>query len=786
MKELLAKSIEQQKVAERAAAELAASEEELKQSNEMLEAQARSLKDSESNLQAQQEELRVINEELHEKGRSLEIQKAETEKKNKELELAGKELERKALELEASSQYKSEFLANMSHELRTPLNSLLILSNDLARNKSKNLDEDQVESAEIIYKSGHDLLNLINDILDLSKIESGKMQLVFEHMPLSEIEQKVMMNFKRISESKHIYVKVKHHDGVPDHIESDAQRVYQIIKNLVSNAVKFTSKGGVTVDIRKPELTELTTNSVLNPENSIAIAVSDTGIGIAKVQQQAIFEAFQQADGGTSRKFGGTGLGLSISRELTKLLGGEIHLSSKEGEGSCFTLILPTTKPETSSEGIENKANKVVPAQAITGVQETTQPPLPAPRINHFKINDDRTDIKETQKSILVIEDDTVFLNTLLKLCHEKGFNFLAATTGAEGLIIAKNFQPDAVVLDVRLPDANGWEILKKLKETNETRHIPVHMMSAQEQSIDAVSRGAIGFIVKPVESELLTEMIDKIKGYIDSPEMTMLIVEDDQNLRRSIKKLIGKNNITAIDASSGQEAIDILESSKFDCMVLDLGLPDMSGFDLLERLTNQDQFVMPPVVIYTGKDLTPEENNLLRQYTNAVIIKGEKSEERLLDETALFLHKVVNDTKMETHGNNGQGYENDAVFLNKNILLVDDDMRNVFALGKILKDNGMEVIKAANGIMALEKLKKHPEIDFVLLDIMMPEMDGYETLKHIREQKAYKNLPIIALTAKAMKGDKEKCLAAGASDYLMKPVDVDKLLSLMRVWLYK
>lgn len=784
MKELLNNSIEQQKVAERAAAELAASEEELKQSNEMLEAQARSLKDSEGNLQAQQEELRVINEELHEKGRYLEIQKAETETKNKELELAGQELERKARELESSSQYKSEFLANMSHELRTPLNSLLILSDDLARNKKGNLDEDQVESAEIIYKSGQDLLNLINDILDLSKIESGKMQLVFEQMPLSEIEQKVMMNFKRITESKNIYVKVNRHEGVPGIIVSDVQRVYQIIKNLVSNAVKFTSKGGVAVDIRKPEKSEISQGSVLNQENSIAIAVTDTGIGIPLEKQQAIFDAFRQADGGTSRKFGGTGLGLSISRELAKLLSGEIHLRSIEGEGSCFTLILPISNPKDQPEDLKKGP---VSGSVKDHEDVPVHPPsvLPLARVNYSDISDDREGIEPNKRTILVVEDDTVFLNTLLKMCHEKGFNFLAANSGTEGLIIANKFHPDAIVLDISLPDANGWDILKTLKETHGTRHIPVHMMSSQEQSIDAVERGAIGFILKPTQSNLMSEMIDKIEDYFESPDMNLLIVEDDQNLRTSIKKLISKKNITTSDASSGNEAISILQSSKVDCMVLDLGLPDISGFELLERLKNDKHIKLPPIVVYTGKDLSVEENEMLHQYTNAVIIKGEKSEERLLDETALFLHKLLNDTKNEKPGINGEDYENDKVFAHKTILLVDDDMRNVFALGKILRDNGMEVIKAANGKMALEKLGKHPEIDFVLLDIMMPEMDGYETLTQIRAQKGYKNLPVIALTAKAMKGDKEKCLAAGASDYLMKPVDVDKLLSLMRVWLY-
>ncbi len=787
MKELLNKTIEQQKEAERSAAELAASEEELKQTNEMLEAQAKSLRESESNLQAQQEELRVINEELQEKGRSLEIQKEEITTKNSELELASKELQNKAFELEAASKYKSEFLANMSHELRTPLNSLLILSNDLAKNKTKNLDEDQVESAEIIYKSGNDLLNLINDILDLSKIESGKMQMVFEQMPLSAIEHKVSMNFKRISESKNIYLKVNYHKGLPSSIESDVQRVFQIIKNLVSNAVKFTSQGGVTVDIKKTTNGDLPTGSKLKAGESIALSVTDTGIGIPQEKQKAIFDAFKQADGGTSRRYGGTGLGLSISRELTKLLNGELHLSSEEGKGSVFTLFLPISNPKGNIvDDVEiNEQNKINEQQKpIESVVKSTE--YQSENTLPDKKSDDRDDLNEHAKTILVVEDDSTFMNNLLKLCHEKGFNFLAASTGTEGLRIADKFQPDAIILDIKLPDANGWELMKKLKENEKTRAIPVHMMSVDEQSIDPVKRGAIGFITKPVQSDLIVDMLDKIEEYIDSSIMNLLIVEDDINLRKSIKKLISENDIAAIDASTGKEAIEILNTNKIDCMILDLGLPDISGFDLLKKLKSNGSIELPPIVVYTGKDLTPEENELLHQYTNAVIIKGEKSEERLLDETALFLHKVVNDSHKQIPADISAEFEKDTVFNNKTILLVDDDMRNVFALSKILRDNGMEIIKAANGKMALEKLRKHHKIDFVLMDIMMPEMDGYETLKKIREQPGLKNLPVIALTAKAMKGDKEKCLEAGASDYLTKPVDVDKLLSLMRVWLYK
>ena len=789
MKELLAKSIEQQKEAERAAAELAASEEELKQSNEMLEAQAKSLKESEGNLQAQQEELRVINEELQEKSRSLEIQKEETDRKNKELKVVGEELEQRALELESASQYKSEFLANMSHELRTPLNSMLILSNDLAKNKAKNLDNDQVESAEIIYKSGHDLLSLINDILDLSKIESGKMTLNWEQMPLAEIEHKVLMNFKRITESKNISLAVNYDGDLPESIESDLQRVYQVIKNLLSNAVKFTSKGGVSVDIKKPQPSDLSTKSALLAQECIAIEVKDTGIGIPEKQQKEIFEAFKQADGTTSRKYGGTGLGLSISRELTRMLGGEITLKSKEGEGSCFTLILPMKKaqgklaqPYRQVVQKEQAARVETEQHKLEQAKEIDQ--LPTPKI--IKRSDDRNTIEEGQKSILVIEDDTSFLNTLLKMCHEKGFKFLGSTTGFEGFEIAKSFKPDAIVLDIKLPDSNGWEILKKLKDNDETRSIPVHMMSAEEQSIDAQARGAIGFITKPINANHLGSMLDKIGLHIDSSMKNMLIVEDDMNLRKSIKKLIGKHSITPFDASSGKEAIEILETSTVDCMILDLGLPDMTGFELLETIKNNKNIEVPPIVVYTGKDLTTEENELLHQYTNAVIIKGEKSEERLLDETALFLHKVVSQQQAEGNIPEKEEFSRESSFENKTILLVDDDMRNVFALGKILKDNGMDVIKAANGKMALEKLRKHPAIDFVLLDIMMPEMDGFETLKHMRAEKKFKKLPVIALTAKAMKGDREKCIAAGASDYLTKPVDIDKLLSLMRVWLYK
>jgi CheY-like chemotaxis protein/signal transduction histidine kinase/HAMP domain-containing protein len=772
--------------------ELQVQQEELKVANEELEEQTKSLKKSEEDLKTQQEELQVTNEELEEKTKSLELQKKKISDKNMELEVARDNIEQKAKELEISSKYKSEFLANMSHELRTPLNSLLILSRDLADNKNKNLSDDQIESSEIIYKSGNDLLNLINEILDLSKIESGKMHLNLENIKIQTIKENILHQFKPITNQKQLLMNVNIDSNVPKSVVTDIQRLEQIIKNLMSNAIKFTDDGEINCHIHLPNPGVDLSRSGLNADETLAISVMDTGVGIPKDKQLAIFEAFQQADGGTSRKYGGTGLGLSISRELAKLLNGEIMLRSEPGKGSTFTLYIPLDLKKKESETEKEDDKRFI---ATTPVRKRVQKPpeiilqssqtsTPIQKVE--SIDDDRNNIKKNDKIILIIEDDPEFAKILCKQGHIKEFKCIASATGEEGLILAEKYMPDAIILDIKLPGIDGLSVLDKLKENPKTRHIPVHMMSAIEETINVYKKGAIGYLTKPVKSENIMKAFNKIEGFIDRKMKDLLIIEDDDNMRKSIKKVIGEVDVKISEVKSGQEAIDALKNNTFDCMVLDLGLPDMSGFDLLKKLEVDEHIEIPPIIVYTGKDLTKEENDELQNYTNTIIIKGVKSAERLLDETALFLHRVVDDLPDDKQKIIANLYDKEKLFQNKKILLVDDDMRNVFALSKVLKGKGMNVIKAVNGQMALDVLEKNSEIDLILMDIMMPVMDGYEATKKIRKQLKLYKLPIIALTAKAMKDDREKCIEAGANDYMAKPVNIEKLLSLMRVWLYK
>jgi len=776
--------------------ELQVQQEELRVANEELEEQTKALKKSEQELQGQQEELRVINEELEEKTKSLELQKKDVLDKNMELEVARANIEQKAKELEISSKYKSEFLANMSHELRTPLNSLLILSRDLADNHAKNLNADQLESAEIIYKSGNDLLILINEILDLSKIESGKMSLTIARIEIQDIVGNLNMQFRHVAEEKGLYFKFDIDDELEGTLMTDQQRLEQILKNIVSNAMKFTHEGGITLKISRPDHNIRLTREGLTRDKSIAFSVIDTGIGIPEKKQLAIFEAFQQADGSTSRKYGGTGLGLSISRELAKLLGGEITLQSEIDKGSVFSLIVPLeihTENEELKEKIEvtRAENK---ARFNQQHPETILPsPTPANRNDHAKtilhdeaVEDDRDDLLAEDKKILIIEDDRNFAQTLRKQSREKGFKSLIALTGETGLKLAKTFMPDAIILDLKLPGIDGINVLEILKDEPKTRHIPVHMMSAYEETIDALKKGAIGYLMKPPKADELEQVFTRLEHYIQRKMKDLLLVEDDKNMRKSIKMVIGDNDVNIHAVDSGNAAIKALETGAFDCMVLDLGLPDMTGFELLKKLDNHESITLPPVIVYTGKELTREENELLQKYTNTIIIKGVKSEERLLDETALFLHRIVDKMPQKQRKMITNLHDKDALFTDKKILVVDDDMRNVFALSKILTNKGMKVSKAVNGKMAMEVIEKEGDFDLVLLDIMMPEMDGYETTRRLRENPRFRNLPVIALTAKAMKDDRQKCIDAGANDYLSKPVNVDKLLSLMRVWLYQ
>ena len=733
------------------AEELQIQQEELRQLNEELEQQAQ-------NLKQQQEELQMTNEELEEQTQSLEV-------KNKEVEASKNDIEQKTKQLEISSKYKSEFLANMSHELRTPLNSLLILSKDLSENRKKNLDEVQVESAEIIYKSGHDLLVLINEVLDLSKIEAGKMAINIEKVALRNFTANIIRDFKHQAEQKGLEILCKQADNLPEFIYTDSQRLNQILRNLLSNAIKFTEKGSVLIDLES------------NTENTLRISVSDTGIGISEDKQAAIFEAFQQAEGGTSRKYGGTGLGLSISRELAKLLKGEIKVKSNLDKGSTFSLIIPFEIYAT-----EESQNEI----PLKPVSNAPRSEIDSRFLNYPTIKDDRDTINSDDKIVLIIEDDQNFASILLKQANKKGFKCLSASSGEDGLALAAKYKPQAIILDMGLPGIKGRQVLTELKTNSSVRHIPVHIISADDRSLEPIREGAVEYLMKPIAKESLEQAFNRIQNFVDRKIKKLLIIEDSENSRKAIKILIGSGDVKCYEAATGKEALELFEHKHIDCIILDIGLPDMTGFELIQKLGDLKGHNLPPIIVYTGKELTKEENNLLHKYAESIIIKGIKSEERLLDETALFLHRTISNLPKSKQMMINNLHDKEAIFHSKKILLVDDDMRNVFALSKILQERGMEVIKSEDGKNALKMLEVHSDIDLVLMDIMMPEMDGYEAMKQIRSQIKFRNLPIIALTAKAMKDDKQKCIDAGANDYITKPIDVERLLSLMRVWLSK
>uniref|UniRef100_UPI0037505932 DUF705 domain-containing protein n=1 Tax=Flavobacterium sp. TaxID=239 RepID=UPI0037505932 len=733
------------------AEELQMQQEELRQLNEELEQQAQ-------NLKQQQEELQMTNEELEEQTQSL-------EEKNKEVEASKNSIELKTKQLEISSKYKSEFLANMSHELRTPLNSLLILSKDLSENRKKNLDEVQVESAEIIYKSGHDLLVLINEVLDLSKIEAGKMSINIEKVSLKNFTDDLIRDFRHQAEQKGLKLVCKLNTDLPEYMHTDLQRLNQILKNLISNAIKFTEKGSVTLSIDP------------NTATTLNISITDTGIGISEDKQTAIFEAFQQAEGGTSRKYGGTGLGLSISRELAKLLEAEIQLKSKPNHGSTFSLIIPLQIHP------QEETFNPIPVQPVSYTPQVIKESM---YLNYDTIKDDRDTISKDDKVVLIIEDDRNFAAILLNQAHKKGFKCLSAATGEDGLLLTSKYKPNAIILDMGLPGIKGRQVLHELKANPAIRHIPVHIISANDRTLEPIREGAVEYLMKPIAKNELEEAFNRIENFVNRKIKNLLIIEDNENSRKAMKILIGNGDVKCFEAGSGKEALELYEQNNIDCIILDIGLPDISGFELIHKLEEIKGHNMPPIIIYTGKELTKEENNLLQKYAESIIIKGIKSEERLLDETALFLHRTISNLPKSKQIIINNLYDKEAIFHSKKILLVDDDMRNVFALSKILQERGMDVIKAENGKTALDMLEKNPDIDLVLMDIMMPEMDGYEAMKRIRAQIKFRSLPVIALTAKAMKDDKQKCIDAGANDYITKPIDVERLLSLMRVWLSK
>ena len=750
--------------------ELQAQQEELRVSNEELQKQTNSLKVSEEELQAQQEELRVTNEELLENNTLLDRQKRNVEK-------ARSDIETQSAELALASKYKSEFLANMSHELRTPLNSLLLLAQSLSDNKPGNLTGEQVECATIIRNSGNDLLNLINEILDLSKIEAGRMDLQFGTVRLSDLADSVRDSFGHMTENKGLTLEVMVREDAPSEIRSDQKRIEQILKNLISNAIKFTDSGSVTVSFARPsEGTNLLTSG-LTADKCLAIVVRDTGIGIASENQKIIFEAFQQIDGGTARKYGGTGLGLSISREIARLLGGEIQIESHPGSGSAFTLYLPEAP---AGRGSSSKATHTV----FRADERITSKPTRSVA-GGVQIEDDRDNLVKSDRLILVIEDDPNFAKILYRKCHDKGFKCLAAPTGEEGLELARNHQPGAIILDINLPGMDGWAVLGALKENMNTRHIPVHIASVDGAPSEAFRRGAVGLVNKPLNQDDLEETFRRLERISPGKQRRILVIDDDPVLRRETVRLLGDKDVKVDEAETGLQALEALRLGGYDCIVLDLRLPDMDGDELLKTL-EREGVNLPPVVVYTSQDLTLDQESDLREHTEAVVIKDVRSQERLLDEVSLFLHRIVSEMPSKKRQIIMDLHDTDALLREKKVLIVDDDMRTTFALSRLLSEHGMKAEKAEDGMRALKLLEEQPDVDIVLMDIMMPMMDGYEAMRLIRKQEKFRKLPIIALTAKAMPEDRKKCLAAGANDYLQKPVDQERLFSMMRVWLYR
>jgi HAMP domain-containing protein/signal transduction histidine kinase/DNA-binding response OmpR family regulator len=783
------------------AEELQAQQEELTETNKRLEQQAKSLQTSEELLRQQQEELQQTNEELEEKARLLTAQNEEVEQKNREVEQAKRQLEEKARQLALTSKYKSEFLANMSHELRTPLNSLLILAKLLSDNPEGNLTDKQVDFAKTIHGSGQDLLTLINDILDLSKIESGMMTVALSDVPFREISDLTERTFRQVANDKNINFTIDTAESLPRTIHTDPTRLQQVLKNLLGNAFKFTEKGGVTLKMEPVTRGWSQGHDVLDRAPSvIAFSVTDTGIGIPDEKQRIIFEAFQQADASTTRKFGGTGLGLSISREIARLLGGEIGVESEPGMGSTFTLYLPQTyvaphaRPDRERRETERPSPQEVQYEEtapiersalIADIMKQRAPEIPTVLVEE-QVPDDRDTIATGDRTVLIVEDDVNFARILIDMARDKGFKAIAATRGESAIALAQRYRPDAITLDIALPDMEGWTVLDRLKHDRVTRHIPVHIISAEEETSRGLRLGAFAQMQKPVSKESLDDAFAKIQGFLERPHKSLLVVEDNEQQRGAIVELIGDDDVEITAVGTGEEALQILAERRFDCMVLDLGLPDMSGFEFINRMKGELGVTDVPVVVYTGRELSRKEENELKRIADAIIVKDVRSPDRLLDETALFLHRVEENLPEQKRKMLEQLHESDPVLAGKKALIVDDDMRNIYALTSLLERHKMKVLYAESGAEGIDILKGTPDIDVVLMDVMMPEMDGYEAMRRIRAMDEYKNLPMIALTAKAMKGDREKCMEAGASDYITKPIDAQQLVSLLRVWLYR
>ncbi len=731
-------------------------------------------------LQSQQRELQQTNEELGTKARQLAEQNAEVERKNIEVEQARRELEEKAAELALTSKYKSEFLANMSHELRTPLNSILILGQQLAENQGGNLTEKQVTFAKNIHSAGSDLLNLINDILDLSKIESGTVTVEAEEFSFAALRDSMERNFRHIADSKNLPFVLDFDPRLPRAMTTDPKRLLQILKNLLSNAFKFTTQGQVAIHVKLAQDGWSPGHPVLSrAQPVVAFSIADTGIGIAPEKQKLIFEAFQQADAGTSRKYGGTGLGLAISRELAALLGGEIRLSSAAGQGSTFTLYLPLSYagPATLQIGSDHLPPAIHASLAALPMRSS---------VREEYVPDDREDLQPNDAVLLIVEDDPHYARVLQGLARDRGFKTLVAMSGQTALALARQHRPTAITLDIFLPDMLGWTVLSNLKLDPATRHIPVQIITQEEERRHGLAHGAFAYMVKPVTTEELAECIERIKAFITPHLKRLLVIEDNETEAAGIVELLGHTDIEIITAATGAEALTILLDRPIDCVVLDLRLPDMTGFELLDRVKAEPALQDVPVVVFTGKDLTSQEETQLRTVAKSIVLKDVQSPERLFDETALFLHRVVADLPENKRKMLERLHNSNEALHGRKVLIVDDDARNIFALATLLENQEMEVLSATDGRQAIELIRSTPDLGVVLMDIMMPEMDGYETIREIRREPKFSSLPILALTAKAMKGDREKCLEAGASDYIAKPVNTEELLSLLRVWLHR
>ena len=741
-------------------------QEALRAANDTLQTKTIELEEQSQRLLASEEELRVQADELQASNEELRLKTDTLRHQKQQLEALQEETAQKAEELARASRYKSEFLANMSHELRTPLNSLLILSRSLADNREGNLDAEQVESARIIHDAGSSLLRLINDILDLSKIEAGKMELSLVDHPLQSLARSLRRNFDHVAREKKLDYEVAIEDGLPTEIHTDPNRLEQIINNLLSNAFKFTAKGSVRARISRPT-GDLPIPESLDGQNLLAISVKDSGIGIASDKLERIFNAFEQADSSTSRQFGGTGLGLSISRRMAELLGGDIVLRSEVGHGSEFVLLVPERIASSTTEA----------SAAITHIPVSR--PVTRALIPAEGVSDDRDRVAPGESVILIVEDDPAFARILADIVRQKGHRMLHAMDGESGLELARRFHPVGILLDVMLPGMDGWTVIERLKADPATRHIPVHFLSATDDAGRGRELGAVGFLTKPVTREAINEAFERLLHFAKGRTRHLLVVDDDPSARSAVRTLLNQDDVAIDEAGSGEEALQKIQQTGYDCIVLDLGLPGISGMELLETLS--DSGSIPPVVVYSGRELSREENLRIRQYTDSIVIKGVRSPERLMDEVSLFLHSIKQ--RGATPGPVATPASHDGLN-GHHVLLVDDDMRNLFALSKVLRGWGMQVSMAQDGHKALHVLSETPQVEIVLMDIMMPGMDGYEATRAIRSQPTLDKLPIIALTAKAMRGDREQCLEAGANDYLSKPIDLDKLASIMHVWL--